>query len=227
MSKTVLLFDIDGTLLLSGPVVHEAFLGTIAELHGPTPERMDFPFAGMTDRAIFARILAEMGEKDSDEAFTAFRTAYPARLREVYPTATTPYLLPGVRELVEVLTGRDDVALGLATGNLRDTAYVKLGRFRLDTVFPTGGFGDVHTDRAELVREAWNATAGHHDVAVDPARVWVIGDTDRDVEAARRVGARVLGVRTGPRSSDLANADRVVPDLSDTTEVLRALLPPI
>lgn len=223
MSKTVLLFDIDGTLLLNGPVVHEAFLGTIADLLGPTPERMDFPFAGMTDRAIFARILREMGRPDDDDAFTAFRAEYPARLREVYPAATTPYLLPGVRELLDQLASRDDIALGVATGNLRDSAYVKLARFGLDVVFPAGGFGDVHVDRAEVVREAWAATAAHHDTGETPDRTWVIGDTDKDIDAARRVGLKVLGVRTGPRGHDLSGADAVLDDLSDTGAVLAAL----
>jgi len=223
MSKRILLFDIDGTLLLNGPVVHQTFLGTIAELCGATPEAMDFPFAGMTDRAIFARILEVMGHADDPSKFAEFRRLYPLRLRTIYPQATSPYLLPGVANLMAALAARDDVALGVATGNLREAAYVKLGRFELDRVFPTGGFGDEHIERWRVVQEGMEATAHHHGARLDPENTWVIGDTDKDVEAAHRVGARVLGVRSGPQAAQLAGADLVLENLSDTQSVVATL----
>lgn len=223
MSKRILLFDIDGTLLLNGPVVHQAFLGTIAQLCGATPEKMDFPFAGMTDRAIFARILEVMGLPDDAAIFADFRRLYPQRLRAIYPAATTPYLLPGVADLMAALAGRDDVALGVATGNLRETAYVKLGRFGLDSVFPTGGFGDEHVDRWRVVEDAMRLTGLHHGAQIDPGNTWVIGDTDKDVEAAHRVGARVLGVKSGVQAEQLTGADVRMETLADTDSVVAIL----
>lgn len=216
----LLIFDIDGTLLLNGPITKRLFAESFAEVVGRDPVRDDVRFHGNTDRGIFRMLL-----DDDDEAyarhFDAFATTFTAKMREHYPSAEGPYLLPGVLELVDALRARDDVALALGTGNIRETAYVKLGRFGLDSYFPVGGFGGDHLVRADMIRGAIADARVHYDFDFDPADSWVIGDTVNDVIAARDAGCRVMGVMTGPhRQDELRDADVVVEDLRDTARRL-------
>ena len=220
----LLIFDIDGTLLLNGPITARLFGESFAHVVGREPERDSVRFHGNTDRAIFRRMLGP--EADGfDELFPLFAAEFTRRMREHYPAAEGPYVLPGAHELVEALGDRGDVALALGTGNVRETAYVKLARFGLDRRFPVGGFGGDHEVRADLVRAAITDARAHYDVDFDPATTWVIGDTVNDVEAAHAAGCRVMAVMTGPhRETELAGADRIVADLSDTVARTEDLL---
>jgi phosphoglycolate phosphatase len=233
-----ILFDIDGTLLLSGAVVRDVFVRTFERVCGRPAAGGRFSFAGLTDRGIFHRLLdggrtpAATQETGTEAAalFARFAAEYPLALDEIYPTAAGPYLLPGVAELLASLHGRGDVALALATGNLRASAYVKLRRFGLDAYFPAGGFGDDHVDRWRVFDAAIQAARRHYGSGVPAMRPWVIGDTRQDVDAARKLGLRALAVATGPAGAvDLIGADVVLEDLSDTTAVLDALFaePPV
>lgn len=220
----LLIFDIDGTLLLNGPITARLFAESFARVVGREPERDGLRFHGNTDRAIFRRMLG-VDSDGFDTLFPRFADEFTRSMRAHYPAAEGPYVLPGARELVESLGERGDVALALGTGNVRETAYVKLGRFGLDHRFPVGGFGGDHEVRADLVRAAIHDARHHFDVDFDPAETWVIGDTVNDVEAARAAGCRVMAVMTGPhRETELAGADRIVADLSDTVARTEDLL---
>ena len=112
--------------------------------------------------------------------------------------------------------------MGLGTGNWRQTAFVKLAHVGLDEYFETGGFGDRHDNRPDMLREGVAALgwqAGE--------RLVVIGDSEHDVTGAHAVGVVAVGVATGSWSeSDLtaAGADETLHDLSDLDRALRALL---
>jgi phosphoglycolate phosphatase-like HAD superfamily hydrolase len=220
-----ILFDVDGTLLLNGTIVNDTFRRSFATVCEVDPDTRAFSFAGMTDKAIFHRLLDGSGrETEAEELFAAFVREYPRQLAQVYPQAEGPHLLPGVDALVRALASRHDVALGLATGNVRETAYLKLGRFGLDDHFPAGGFGQDHLERWRVFIDAIAAVREHYGFDRGP-RPWVVGDTHNDVVAARRVGARMLAVATGVRGAgDLSGADSVVEDLADTASVLELLL---
>jgi phosphoglycolate phosphatase-like HAD superfamily hydrolase len=121
------------------------------------------------------------------------------------------------------LRQRDDVAVGLLTGNVRAGAKAKLGHFGLYEHFGFGGFGDEHFDRCDVAREALAAVRAHGHREVTPEQIWVIGDTPLDVECARAIGANVAAVATGFHTVEhLAEAqpDVLLPNLADPTPLL-------
>jgi phosphoglycolate phosphatase-like HAD superfamily hydrolase len=229
--ERLILFDIDGTLLLSGPRVRALFAESFRAVFGLEPPLDGVHFAGMTDRGIVRRLLrrAGAGLVDGDAfavGFARFAEDFARRMEEVYPGCEGPRLMPGVRSLLQALHADPSVVLLAATGNLPRTARVKLARFGLDHFLPHGAYGDAHEEREELFRHAlelarrdlgWKGRAGE---------VWILGDTRDDVEAARAVGARILAVGTGvPPTEDLRPLapDAWLADLGDTEAVLRIL----
>jgi phosphoglycolate phosphatase len=235
--RHLLIFDVDGTLLLNGRVTRDAFAAAFQDVCGVPAQPDALPFAGMTDRGIFRALLRRAGQDpDGDGAggagsafdalFTRFARRFADILAEVYPTAEGPYLLPGVLTLVQTLTRRADVALALGTGNIRETAYIKLRRFGLEPHFPVGGFGGDHEQRADVIRAALHQARHHYGIDGAPDAAWVIGDTRNDVAAARAAGTRALAVGSGftPLTELRASgADVVLTDLADTASVLAAL----
>ncbi|MCG8461615.1 MAG: HAD hydrolase-like protein, partial [Holophagales bacterium] len=95
------------------------------------------------------------------------------------------------------LTGRGDVSVGLLTGNWRDGARIKLGRFALERYFPFGAFGDDGLDRRELVPVALERAAAHVGRSFAPEEALIVGDTVLDVDCARSAGIPCLAVSTG------------------------------
>ena len=132
--------------------------------------------------------------------------------------------MPGIRELLDILEGRDDVFLGLLTGNFEAGARIKLEHFDLWRYFRCGAFGDDAADRNELVPFAVERArrCGLPDIAA--ADIFVVGDTPHDVACARAVGAVPIGVATGGFTSAQlreSGADIVFENLGATTEFLK------
>ncbi len=213
---TVVLFDIDGTLLETGGAGRAAMQAAFAELCGRPDACADFSFGGMTDRAIARQGLGVAGESPDEARLDALVAAYLRHLPDALPRHAHR-VLPGVPTLLAQLAAREDVALGLGTGNVREGAFAKLRHAAIDAPFRFGGFGCDAEDRAALLRagaERGAAVAGRPRAA---CRVVVIGDTPRDVAAARAIDAEIVAVATG--SYDLealraTGAERVVADLS-------------
>lgn len=190
------LFDIDGTLLSTGRAGEAAMLDALrAEFRDSRPIQ-GIPTAGRTDRAILVDLLSYCEIPVTEENLARLRDSYlqhlPAELKR-----REGGLLPGVPQMLEALSKREDLALGLLTGNLREGARHKLGHFGLHDYFAFGGFGDLHVDRNDVAHAAlaeWRLRAAED---VDLDRVWVIGDTPADVRAGRAIGARVIAVATG------------------------------
>ncbi len=226
----VILFDVDNTLLYSGGAGSLAMRRVFHRLYGIEDGFRRVEFSGRTDSAILRDAMCLHGLLDGEAAafpreIVRFQEAYlgllPLTLHEVEGGRT----MPGVPELLAALSARDGAHLGLATGNFRDAAFMKLRHFGLDRYFGRGGFADDAEDRGELVGIAIERVADG--AAAGPASVWVIGDTPLDIDAARANGARALGVATGPVSVEelrAAGADLALADLSDTQAVLAALL---
>jgi phosphoglycolate phosphatase-like HAD superfamily hydrolase len=217
----VCLFDIDGTLLSSGGAGKAAIEAALCE-EFDVELRGHVPYSGRTDRAI-ARDLFRMHDIDeSPENWQRLLTGYLQRL----PACLDNHcgrLLPGIAGLLDRLRQRDEVALGLLTGNVRAGARAKLGHFGVFDFFAFGGFGDHHFDRDDVAREALAAVHDHLNGRVVLDRVWVIGDTPLDVSCARAIGARVAAVATGLHSLDdlqAARPDLVLADLSDPAPLL-------
>ncbi|MFH0882847.1 MAG: HAD hydrolase-like protein [bacterium] len=220
----LVIFDVDGTLLLNRRAVRDVFLQAFLEITGADGNRAKPQFAGMTDRGIFRTMLEEAGVTgDFESLYTDWEQRFTDLLEFSYATHPDPYLLPGVMELVEDLAGRPEIGLALGTGNTRRSCAIKLARFGLDRYFPVGGFGGDYENRVDLIRAAMREGKRHYGWS---GEAWVIGDTDKDVEAARGAGAKVIAVNTGiVDSAELIEAkpDAILDDLTDRRAFLRIL----
>lgn len=197
MSRLVL-FDVDGTLLRCGPQVRPLFLGAVAEVFGVVPAADGYDFAGQTDPRIVLDVLARSGLAEDAilSRLPEVRRVYAERLERDLDRARMK-LLPGVVALLDLLALRTDVAFGLLTGNWRDGARVKLGRFELWERFPFGAFGDDAVARRDLVPVALARAAELHGRPFAAADTFVVGDSVRDVDCALAAGATPIGVATG------------------------------
>jgi phosphoglycolate phosphatase len=223
--STLILFDIDGTLLTSGGAGETALkVGFLSEF-GREEDLSSVPIAGRTDSGIARQVLEKHGLEVCTENVERFFRSYLAELAVQLPLRPGR-VLPGIVELLEVLRGRPHIGLGLLTGNLERGAELKLRHYGLSGVFPFGAFADDHHDRNALGPVALARAAVYHGVPFSPERVWVIGDTEHDIGCARAFGARAMGVATGNFTTGFLREhqpDALFADLSDTSAVLRAL----
>ncbi len=224
----LIIFDIDGTLLLSGTVARELFERAFEEVFAMPPLLNDLSFAGRCDRGVVSLLLqrAQASERLASE-FPRFAARYAVLMREQYPTARGPRLMPGAKELLFALQEKPEVVLMIGSGNLPQTAQVKLERFGLDTFFVHGVYGDLHEERAPLFASALELAREELGWSGARERSWIVGDTVSDIEAAREVGVKCLAVATGPTPADLlleARPDSLFPDLSALEDVLAVLL---
>jgi phosphoglycolate phosphatase-like HAD superfamily hydrolase len=156
------------------------------------------------------------------------RRLYVTHLAEeiILPGEGVKDVMPGIRELLEQLHRRSDVALGLLTGNFEEGARIKLAYFDLWKYFPIGAFGGDSADRNELVPVALRRARDRGVGDIPVSRVLVVGDTPHDVACAHAVGAVAIAVATGGYSVDRlreTGAEYVFKDLSDTDAFLRLL----
>ena len=134
-------------------------------------------------------------------------------------------LLPGVETLLAYLSKRD-IPMALLTGNLESTARRKLDVFGLNRYFPVGGFGSDCADRNRLARIALERACRYYDKRFEPRSTWVVGDTPRDLEAAKSMGARSLGVATGPYAEPVLEEffpDATAPNLTSLGDIVKLL----
>lgn len=236
MPKLVL-FDIDGTLVLTGGAGVRAMARAFDEIVGADsgmrmpPEGhalTGIPVAGRTDWSILHDALARIGRGLDEDLFNRLRARYVRHLRDEIQHPGTGFngTLPGVPPLLDALQARDDVYLGLLTGNFREGAQIKLERFDLWRYFRCGAFGDDAADRNALVPVALERAAACGIPGVSSSDVFVIGDTPNDVACAQAVGAVPIGVATGTYSSEqlrACGAEIVFETFEDTDDVLRVL----
>lgn len=220
----VLLFDIDHTLLYSGGAGILAMDLAFRDQFGLADGFATVEFSGRTDTAILRDALRiHHIDGDFPTLLERFKGAYFHHLEETLPV-TKGSLMPGIASLLEELSARDDVLLGLATGNFRRGAELKLRHYHILHYFRDGGFGDDSEDRARIVRLAVQRLAGGLEGA---HRVVVIGDTPHDIASAQANGAIAVGVATGKYSlEDLrrCGADIALPDLSESRTAIAALV---
>ncbi len=223
----IILFDVDQTLLYSGGAGGLSMRRAFHQLYGIEDGFKRVEFSGRTDWSILRMALEQHGLLDGEGDFprelARFQETYFALLEPTLREVEGGRTLPGVPELLAALSERDDARRGLATGNFRRAAHMKLRHFGLDSYLSEGGFGDDAEERARVVGIAIERIAG----GAKADAVWVIGDTALDIEAAHANGALALGVATGPLSVDdlrAAGADVALLDLSDTEAALQHLL---
>ena len=222
--RRLYLWDIDGTLINSGGAGSAAMRQAFAALWKRDDGFANIEFSGRTDYAIFRSVSRAAGHDEADFAanLKRFKPAYfrrlPAMLQE-----RQGRVLSGVEATLREMSKDDRATVALGTGNFRGGARLKLRRYGLDGFFDFrgAGFGDRTDDRpamiADAVRSANRLHGKHH-------TVFVIGDTEHDVEAAKVNGLIAIAVCTGTASAEQlahAGADIVVPTLESALAHLR------
>ena len=197
MRPTVLLFDIDGTLVSTGGAGRRAIDRAFVLATGREAV-IDFSFAGMTDPAIVRTALARMGRPADEPAIAEVLEAYLTVLPEEVYAAPSFVIHAGIPEALALTETWSGFAVGLGTGNIERGARIKLSRGDLHHRFAFGGFGSDSEDRAELLRAGAERGAARLGASREDCRVVIIGDTPKDVAAARAIGAESIGVGTGP-----------------------------
>jgi phosphoglycolate phosphatase-like HAD superfamily hydrolase len=216
MPKNLLiLWDIDGTILHSTGAGVTALQVALKSVFGISGTFEGIEFAGRTDKLIIRQIFSRYSIEYTPANFERYIDGYIAALPQSLVECEAR-VLPGVMDILASAAGRQDVAQGLLTGNVRRGAQAKLGHHGLWEMFPVGAFADDSEHRAELGPHALRRAKGHWGVDFPPERVWIVGDTPHDIACARAFGARVLAVATGgSKLPDLAthSPDAVLEDL--------------
>jgi phosphoglycolate phosphatase-like HAD superfamily hydrolase len=218
----VCLFDIDGTLISTGGAGKAALEAAFASEFGVAHLIERLQLSGRTDRAIVRDLFRLHGIAETTKARERLLESYLAHL-PVCLARIQGQVLPGIAAFLHHLAERDDVAVGLLTGNVRAGARLKLGHYQLLHHFAFGGFGDHYHDRNDVAREALREVQQRFDGTVAADRIWVIGDTPSDVSCARCIGARAAAVATGWHSlAELraSNPDVALADLSEAAPLL-------
>jgi phosphoglycolate phosphatase len=181
----LLLFDIDGTLLATNGAGSRAVRRAFERVHGVeiTIEAIDF--AGKTDPLILKEIYQNgLGREHTQEEAREVYKHYVHYLKEEITTAEVE-VMPGVRELLNILSRRDDLALGVATGNIEEGAHIKLTQARLGTYFSFGGYGSDSEVREHLIRRAIERAHSYINHTGAFEETYVIGDTPFDINHGR------------------------------------------
>jgi phosphoglycolate phosphatase-like HAD superfamily hydrolase len=199
MRPTVLLFDIDGTLVTTGGVGRRALERVFEELYGRSNALSAIRLDGMTDPSIVKGGLAAIGAEVSAAAIERVLETYVRILEdEVAKADPARYRLHrGMAEALERAASTANVALGLGTGNIREGARLKLNKVGVYDRFTFGGFGSDHEDRPTLIRRGAERGAAQLGAELSTCRVVIVGDTPKDVAAAQAMGAESIGVGTG------------------------------
>lgn len=217
--RRLILFDIDGTLLRAGGAGREATRLAMLDLFGTAGGVDDHHFGGKTDWQTLVDLLQEHGFDHGriSEVMHHYEASVGRHLAAVidrYPSEACV----GAIELVERLRRREDILLGLVTGNVSTVAPVKLRAARFDPAwFPVGAYGNESVDRDDLPKLALARAVDHYGTSLSPDQVIVVGDTPTDIACARAVGALAVAVATGLSSREdlvAAEPDHLLDDLT-------------
>jgi len=227
----LILFDIDGTLLWPNGAGALAMQRALVEVYGTAGALDRIYMAGMTDRSIIHQALTGGGLTPA-EISTRWDTFTLALARHMQVTVVERgvQVCPGAPELLNALSARADVLLGLVTGNLANTAPIKLHAVGIDpALFRVGGYGSDDGDRNQLPTIAAQRAEALTGRRFSGRDIVVVGDTPADVACGRAAGARTVAVATGDLSVEAlraANPDVLLADLTHLGSALTGILPP-
>lgn len=225
--QSLVLFDIDGTLLRTEGVGIAAMLRALTKLHGDLGFSFEgIEIAGALDGLLFRRFMETHGLPLHEEAHARFRETYRDELQRSL-TPERVRRMPGAREFADALAAHG-AAIGLLTGNYEETAQIKIRCAGYNSsMFPFGAYGADGPSRRHLTPVAMDRAAAHHKRPFHPSRVTIIGDTPLDIDCAKAHGCRAIGVATGPYSTGQlreAGADLAVDTLAETAQLLAWIL---
>jgi len=223
----LVLFDIDGTLITDSGASHEAYAVALKTVFSYVPFKR-YDFSGRTDPQITFMVLRGGGFSDEqiEQGIPALWNCYLDQLSKlIWDDRITVF--PGIERLLEDLSRREDVTLGLLTGNIEPGARLKLSPANLNRFFPFGAFGSDSPRREELPPIAVARARDAHGHRFEPRDVVIIGDTVHDIRCGVPHQATTIGVSTGRTSADTLraeNPDFVFETLEPTEEVLAAIV---
>jgi len=202
------LFDIDGTLLVTGGAGAVAWQRAFRDLYEADANIAEHTQAGMTDPEIAQIVFRDViGREGSESERAEAMAAYLGHLADAVAESPGYRVMPGIEVLLARLAG-EGVLLGVVTGNIESAAQIKLARGDLNRFFTFGGYGSDSRDRTELTKRAIERGGVVSGTELDPAAAISVGDTPRDVIAGHGAGIRVVGVATGDYAVEqLAKAD--------------------
>jgi phosphoglycolate phosphatase-like HAD superfamily hydrolase len=225
LAQRIVLFDIDGTLLLTNragtKAMNRAFRG-LFDLPASPPALDGLDIAGRSDTWIMKATMRNHGIDHTARSASDFVAAYAHELSTTL-RETGGHLLPGITPLLDALAG-EDVVLGLGTGNFRATGMAKLNHFGIGHYFLDGGFGDDSAERPKILAAGVRRLRAR---AVRNADVVVVGDTVHDVTAGHAIGAKVVAVTTGSSTYDelaAVGADTILASCEVLDEALAAII---
>jgi len=221
------LFDIDGTLIKGDNKQHKlSFSYAFKKVYGVDANVDIIDHPGKTDKQIIVEVLKKKGLEEQNirlkinEAIKEMATFFERNISE-----DKLYLLDGVQTLLKELS-KNNILLGLVTGNLEPIARAKLKNVNLNDYFKLGGFGSDDEDRINLVKIAIKRAENNFSFKFDK-NVFLIGDTPRDIKAGKGAGVKTLAISTGPYSGQELKAetpDFLFEDLTYKEEILRVIL---
>jgi phosphoglycolate phosphatase-like HAD superfamily hydrolase len=219
----LLLFDIDGTLLLTNGAGTRAANRAFENIYGISEAMTKIDAAGKTDPIILKEIFKNELNRDysHEEALELYKLYIPFLEEETSASETT--VMPGIPRLLENLSRREDMVLGIATGNIEQGAWIKLKSAGLDHHFKFGGFGSDSHLREHLIIKAKERAIDHVDNRTDIQKTFVIGDTPYDINHGRAAGCVTVGVATGSYSRaelEEHSPDHLFDDLNNLEIVL-------
>jgi phosphoglycolate phosphatase-like HAD superfamily hydrolase len=222
---TLVLFDIDGTLLEVHGAGRRAFAQAFERQYGWKDDMSWLTFAGATDLDIHRQVVERRGLKPPRSDVELFFKLLAEEMEKNLRTATLT-IYPGVRELLERLSVDERVLVGLVTGNDEACAKMKLRHFDIHGHFVLGAFGHEHGDRRDIARLAVQRAHTSLRPGQHIASRFLIGDTPNDIAGALAVEATCIAVATGRFTAEMlrdSGATHVLKDLSDVDCVLRLL----
>ncbi len=209
----LLLFDIDGTLIHSGGAATRAINRAFEKIYGVQNAMDGIRADGKTEPLILREIFNKHLSRDfiPDEAENIYKE-YVNFLREEITKTTNFTIISGIKEMLESVSDKRDIILGIASGNIEKGAQIKLRHSRLDSYFKFGAFGSDSENREVLIRIAILRGSKLYNEGRNYSEVFVIGDTPMDIIHGRAAGAKVLCVATG--SYSLGELRKYKPDYS-------------
>lgn len=224
----LILFDIDGTILLTQRAGTAAMQAAAQELFGHHFTFDGIEMGGWLDPIIWHAVATANGIEDPASHHDRFRAAYKQHFEDRLANNPTVQVLPGIVDLLSALIVEEDVTLGLVTGNYPETGLLKLQAAGIDpSIFKVAAWGTDGSHRRELPLVAMAQYEAHCGQAIAPSDVVIIGDTLHDIDCAKANGCRSIAVSTGFCPADKLAAkkpDLLVIDLSDTQLLVKWML---
>ncbi len=224
----LILFDIDGTILLTQRAGTAAMQAAAQELFGHHFTFDGIEMGGWLDPIIWHAVATANGIEDPASHHDRFRAAYKQHFEDRLANNPTVQVLPGVVDLLSALIVEEDVTLGLVTGNYPETGLLKLQAAGIDSsIFKVAAWGTDGSHRRELPPVAIKQHESNIGQSISPNDVIIIGDTLHDIDCAKANGCRSIAVSTGFCPADKLAAkkpDLLVIDLSDTQLLVKWML---